>query len=404
MYFVVDISVLAAIYALAAYLTWNSIRLWRIPELAIPAASIAVALPYIKTTVLRGETDPVRRLAKLQFGVMAAYSLLAVYLVLSRAYYSRFFLLVSLAMITVWLIVDTLFISHNLRPVLVGVPSAMVDRLRQLPNASIAVLSRPELVHKADGIVVDLHEKMSPEWQAFIAKCAASGVQVYHAAAVFEALTGRVPLSHLSEGLVNGFFSNRTMYLRVKRLLDVLAVILFIPLLLPLAAFLGILIKLDSPGPVLYWQTRIGQGGVPFRIVKFRSMRVDAEANGAQQAADNDPRVTRVGRIMRRFRLDELPQFWNVLRGEMSLIGPRPEQAQFVTEYEREIPYYSWRHHVKPGISGWAQVQDGYAASLDDTLRKVEYDLYYVKHLSFWLDLSIIIRTIGTVLSGNGAR
>jgi len=133
-------------------------------------------------------------------------------------------------------------------------------------------------------------------------------------------------------------------------------------------------------------------------------MYIDAEDDGPKFAATDDPRITRIGRIMRRFRLDEIPQLWNVLKGEMSLIGPRPEQVTFARQFERELPFYSWRHLVKPGITGWAQVQHGYAAGVEDTRRKLEYDLYYVKHFSFWLDVSILMRTIGTVLTGNGAR
>src|SRR5690606_3939710 len=142
----------------------------------------------------------------------------------------------------------------------------------------------------------------------------------------------------------------------------------------------------------------------PFKMVKFRSMRVDAERSGPQFASIDDSRVTRVGRFMRKYRLDEIPQLWNVLRGEMSLIGPRPEQLAFARRFENEVPFYSWRHLVKPGVTGWAQIQDGYAAGLEDTRRKLEYDLYYVKHLSFWLDLSIVVRTIHTLITGNGAR
>lgn len=189
-----------------------------------------------------------------------------------------------------------------------------------------------------------------------------------------------------------------------SRLLDIVIVLLSFPIVLPLSILLAVFIKLDSPGPVLYWQERVGERGRPFKMVKFRSMQIDAEKDGPKFVSTTDPRVTRVGRFIRRFRLDEIPQLWNVLKGEMSFIGPRPEQVAFARAFEKELPFYSWRHLVKPGITGWAQVQDGYAAGIDDTRRKLEYDLYYVKHLSFWLDLSILIRTVGTVLTGNGAR
>src|SRR5690606_1724012 len=176
------------------------------------------------------------------------------------------------------------------------------------------------------------------------------------------------------------------------------------PLVVPLGLVVGLLVKFSSPGPVLFWQERIGERGRVFRIVKFRSMRVDAERNGAQFAASDDERITPVGRVLRRYRLDELPQLWNVLKGDMSIVGPRPEQVEFARRFEERIPFYHWRHRVKPGITGWAQVQQGYAVGIEDTIQKLEYDLYYVKHLSLWLDLSILLRTVRIIVTGFGAR
>lgn len=404
LYFVLDMAVIALIFILASIICWGSLARWRVPEVALPAATIAVSLPLTKITILRSETDRVRRLAKLHIGLLITYSLLTSYLVLSRSYYSRSFLLVSLGLILIWQVIDTLFISVKFNPRLVAIPSRMTDRIRLLPNTSVRVLQRPKLEEQVDGVVVDLHEHLQPDWQKFIAECAATGMHVYHAAAVYESYTGRVPLSHLSESMIMDYLGGGLLYRRIKRVLDISAVIISMPILLPLSIVLIVLIKLDSPGPALYWQERVGERGTPFRMVKFRSMYVEAEKNGAQFAAADDPRVTRVGRLMRRYRLDELPQLWNVLRGEMSLIGPRPEQVSFAQAFEAEIPFYSWRHNVKPGITGWAQVQQGYVAGVDDTRIKTEYDLYYVKHLSFWLDLSILLRTVGTVVSGNGSR
>lgn len=404
LYFAFDAIVICLIFAASSYATWGSLRVWADPEVMLPAAVIVIVLPLIKTTVLRNETDQIRRLAKLQLGILVAYALIATYLVFSRGYYSRYFLLSSFGMVMFWQFVDTLFISSSLRPQLVAVPSNMIDRIRLIQGSNLSVLHQPVLNCKADGVVVDLHEKLEPEWHRFIAECAASGVQVYHAAAIYESLTGRIPLSHTSETSILEFVRGRNAYRRVKRILDILAVLIALPLVLPLSLILSVVIKMDSPGPVLYWQERVGERGVPFRMVKFRSMRTDAEANGAMFASSEDPRITRVGRITRKYRLDEIPQLWNVLKGEMSIIGPRPEQVTFARAFEKEIPFYAWRHYVKPGITGWAQVQDGYAADVEDTRRKTEYDLYYVKHFSFWLDLSIVIRTIRTVLTGSGAR
>jgi lipopolysaccharide/colanic/teichoic acid biosynthesis glycosyltransferase len=172
----------------------------------------------------------------------------------------------------------------------------------------------------------------------------------------------------------------------------------------PLMALTAIAIKLDSRGPVLYTQERVGKGNRIFRIIKFRSMRTDAEVNGAVWAGEGDNRVTRVGRIIRKLRIDELPQFVNVLRGEMTFIGPRPERPIFVDMLEREIKYYKQRHLVKPGLTGWAQVRYRYGASVDDAREKFQYDLYYIKNQSPLLDAIILFETIRICLFGRGAR
>src|SRR5262249_35046094 len=173
----------------------------------------------------------------------------------------------------------------------------------------------------------------------------------------------------------------------------------------PLMATIALLIRLDSPGPILYRQERIGKDDQPFQILKFRSMYADAEQDGAPQWADlRDPRVTRVGAILRPTRLDELPQLLNVLKGEMGLVGPRPERPAFVSQFGRQIPFYGVRHSVRPGITGWAQINYQYAASLEDAKRKLEYDLFYVKNRSVFLDLAILLQTLRIILWQQGAR
>jgi lipopolysaccharide/colanic/teichoic acid biosynthesis glycosyltransferase len=166
----------------------------------------------------------------------------------------------------------------------------------------------------------------------------------------------------------------------------------------------AIAIKLDSKGPIFYRQERMGEDGKKFRLLKFRSMRANAEENGPEWAKVNDQRVTRVGRMIRKWRLDEIPQMINVLRGEMSFVGPRPERPVFVEQLEEEIPYYSLRNAIKPGITGWAQISYPYGASKEDALEKLKYDLYYVKHMSFLFDLTITFETVKTVVLGRGAR
>src|SRR3954447_1447426 len=189
-----------------------------------------------------------------------------------------------------------------------------------------------------------------------------------------------------------------------KRALDGGLGLLLLVLLLPLMLLVALAVVLDSPGPALYAQTRVGRGGVPFRLLKFRSMVEDAERDGPRWAAVGDPRVTRVGRVIRHCRLDELPQLLNVLKGEMSLVGPRPERPEFVPALAAALPGYEGRHAVKPGLTGSAQVEQGYAASVEDAAEKLRHDLYYVENRSLGLDLLVLARTVRVVLLGEGAR
>ncbi len=190
----------------------------------------------------------------------------------------------------------------------------------------------------------------------------------------------------------------------LKRLRDFVLAVAAIVLFAPLMALIALAVKLDSPGPVLFRQTRVGWKGRPYRLLKFRSMRQDAEAGGARWAELNDPRVTRVGKWIRRLHIDELPQLFNVLAGQMSFIGPRPERPEFVRYLEREIPLYPLRHSVPPGITGWAQVKYPYAASVEDARQKLQYDLYYIRNASPLLDLRILLLTVRTLVFLQGSR
>jgi exopolysaccharide biosynthesis polyprenyl glycosylphosphotransferase len=226
----------------------------------------------------------------------------------------------------------------------------------------------------------------------------------YHATTVYESLTGRVALAHVCERYPGSFEADAGND-SSKRALDLVLLVLLAPLLLPLMLLVALAVKIDAPKePILFCQERVGLGGRTFCMLKFRSMRSDAAAKGAQYARPRDARVTRVGHFIRKYRLDELPQMWNVLRGEMSLIGPRPEQVPFVEEYARDLPFYRCRHLVRPGITGWAQVNQGYTADALETRVKLEYDLYYIRHHSLWLDLLIVIKTVGVIFTGYGAR
>ncbi len=237
--------------------------------------------------------------------------------------------------------------------------------------------------------------------------CKLRGVQVTDLQSFFEREQGRIRLDSLKaswlifgEGCRQGLVRET-----VKRLFDVMASSLLLAVTLPVIVLTALLIKLEDRGPVFYRQERVGQGGRVFDILKFRSMKSDAERDGKPKwAKSNDDRITRIGRFIRRTRIDELPQIINVLRGEMSFVGPRPERPFFVRQLVQEIPFYAARHSVKPGITGWAQVRYPYGASLDDASQKLQYDLYYVKNHTLFLDLLILVETVEVVLWGKGAR
>lgn len=232
------------------------------------------------------------------------------------------------------------------------------------------------------------------------------GREVVDGHALLEEESGRLSIDHLKPStlIFSTGFQRRMLTMRVKRWMDLALSSVGLTLLFPLFALVGLIIKLDSPGPVFYRQVRVGLRGGPYIMWKFRSMRHDAERNGAAWASHNDPRVSRVGRWLRKWRIDELPQLINVFRGEMSLVGPRPERPVFVRELRKSIPYYDIRHVVKPGITGWAQIRFRYGASQEDAHMKLQYDLYYVKNLSLALDLKIMARTIKVILASEGAR
>lgn len=240
-----------------------------------------------------------------------------------------------------------------------------------------------------------------------ILDCRAMGVSVTTMAALFERMTGRVPVEHVGQDLSIVMPISRSpthrLYRSAKRGIDILASVaglLAVALLIPPIWLAN---RMTAPGDLFFRQTRVGRHGETFQIIKFRSMIMDAEKlTGAVWASETDPRITPVGRFLRKTRIDELPQFWNVFRGEMSLIGPRPERPEFVDELSHTIPYYGVRHAVRPGISGWAQVKYRYGASAEDSLRKLEYDLYYIKHEGFFLDFVIALKTVQTMLGFKG--
>ena len=232
------------------------------------------------------------------------------------------------------------------------------------------------------------------------------GVVIEDTSELMERLLGRLPLDGLNPStlIFTHGFNIKTSHQIVRRLISIIASFVGLVLCSPFLPFIILAVRLSSPGPIFFRQTRVGLHGHPFSLIKFRTMRQDAEANGAVWATKNDSRITPLGKFMRRTRLDEIPQLWNVLRGDMGFVGPRPERPEFVQWLTQEIPFYEIRHIVRPGLTGWAQVRYQYGASLEETKRKLEYDLYYIKHVSLGLYLLIIFETIKTIVLRRGAQ
>ncbi len=283
--------------------------------------------------------------------------------------------------------------------------------------------------HQVDLVVVAITHEKSPPLINALTKISWNGCQLTDMPGLYEFLAGKVPIEHISDTwfYLNSMQVNRIYYRHLKRLVDLGLAIIGLVTSSPLFLFIALAIKLDSPGPVFFRQERLGQDGNPFQILKFRTMVPEAEQNGPQWASENDFRITKVGQLLRKLRLDELPQLLNILRGDMSFVGPRPERKVFIQEFQElvpdlrpgrrgsdakvemvqygfkeKIPYYSYRLMVKPGLTGWAQVMYPYASSLEQTLEKLQYDLYYIKNMGFFLDLAILLKTMRIVLFRRG--
>lgn len=339
-----------------------------------------------------------------------AYGLVLVMIFGLRLVYSRAVLTASFVIAVLTAFGIAFAVERLVKPVFFVVPGGDVDTLHDIAEARWLILDEPTVSDDSHAMIVaDFRHDHSPDWERMLARTAVGGRTVYHSKLLRESLTGRVTIEHLSENSFGSLLPNLA-YRRIKRLVDLVSCLVLIPLLAIPMALIALLIKLDSSGSVFFRQKRVGYRGDVFEMVKFRSMRSRAPTADVNDARDDamtrndDDRVTRVGRLLRRTRLDELPQILNVLRGEMSWIGPRPEAVPLSKWYESEIPFYSYRHIIRPGISGWAQVHQGHVTDLDAIHQKLAYDFYYVKYFSAWLDIVIALRTIPTMIGGFGAR
>ncbi len=276
-----------------------------------------------------------------------------------------------------------------------------------IPRSAIHDLGRFVENLGVSEVVLALQERRNALPLKDLLRIKTKGVHVNDFSSFIERETGRVDLDTINPSWLifsDGFSSSRMFSSAVKRVFDITASVILLALTLPLIVLFAALVKLDSKGPAFFRQTRVGLYGEPFTLIKLRSMRTDAEKDGAKWAEENDPRITRLGRFIRKVRIDELPQTWSVLKGEMSFVGPRPEVPSFVESLEQEIPFYGERHMVKPGITGWAQINFPYGASVEDSRCKLEYDLYYAKNYTPFLDFVVLLQTLRVILWPEGAR
>ena len=334
----------------------------------------------------------------------------AVGVVAMRPYWSRPFVAVTFA---VWTL---LALAHRAirrrRPwteklVLVTKEKGLVEDMRDSRQAEVVDVldpagSPPESLDPSVVLVVDLRPVLSDRMAQFVSSWDLAGHRIRTLTKAYEEYTGRLPVVHLIEGWEIAAPVSRREYATVKRPLDTFLIVVTLPLWIFLAAVIWIGVRLDSSGPAIHRQTRVGRDGALFTLYKFRTMALGAEDGGPRFTSVDDERLTRAGSLLRRIHLDEIPQLWNVLRGDLALVGPRPERPEFTRPYEASIPFYAYRHLVRPGVTGWAQVNYGYADDQAGAIEKLTFDLYYVKHMSQWLDAQILGSSIWAVLSGFG--
>jgi len=331
------------------------------------------------------------------------YALCMLPVLILRIEVSRYLLGISCILAMFWFQIEYIVTEKFRSPKLAVVPGGQAADLLPLPGILARELRQPDLEGvRYDAVVADF-TCLTPEWERFLTRCALNRIPVHDARSVYESLTGRVRINRMAENDIGSLLPSM-LYERLKMVFDWVLILLTLPISVPLVILAIIAVRLESPGPAIYTQERIGRGNKSFKIYKIRSMRFDQDEASSQFAGEDDPRITRVGRVLRKYRIDELPQFVNILKGDMSLIGPRPEQPDFVAHFDQELPFYSYRHVVKPGITGWAQVRQGYAADVDQTREKIEHDFYYIKHCSLFLDVFILFLTVKTLLTGFGAR
>jgi lipopolysaccharide/colanic/teichoic acid biosynthesis glycosyltransferase len=327
-----------------------------------------------------------------------------VFILFFRTTYSIQVYLVSYLLTLIWCYMG-FFVGKRYRIVRYALlPFGEAKELDSAHGVLFEILKKPDIAdQRYNAILADFNnKKLTPEWEKFLAKCTLFRIPVYSVKRIRESLLGRIQVDHLSENEYGSLLPS-SYYEQIKRAIDLVTAIGILPILIPFFILISILIRMESKGCVFFIQERMGFRGRTFKMFKFRSMYIDQKGSGFTKE-NKDPRITKIGKFIRKFRIDELPQIFNIFLGQMSFIGPRPESYELSQWYEKDVPFFAYRHVVRPGISGWAQVEQGYAAEVDGMKIKLEYDFYYIKNFSFWLDLLITFKTIKTILTGFGAR
>lgn len=341
--------------------------------------------------------------------VVMVMTLAGLFLFIFRLPYSVYYLLTSWSLILIFCFVMQWLVRSSQVLNIAYIPIGRCLELPKIDGVNWIELDKERIKHSlvCDSVVADFSdEQLRGEWEKELANISLGGVPVYHVVQVKETLTGRIAIKHLHENHFGSLLPS-PFYVAFKRFMDIIIVLFTAPIIMIICLITALMIKIESRktgGSVFFVQTRIGKGGKPYQMYKFRSMIPTSESDGAKMATTGDMRITPFGHFIRKMRIDELPQFINILKGDMSLIGPRPEQVSFVEQFNENIPFYRYRHIVRPGLSGWAQVMQGYAGNEDETRVKLEYDFYYIKNFSLTLDLLILIKTIQTIFTGFGAR
>jgi lipopolysaccharide/colanic/teichoic acid biosynthesis glycosyltransferase len=382
----------------------DHVQLWDQTQTSLYVA-VAVVLSQLwiaKLSRYPGE-DPISSVLP---GVAMGFGVVLLIILAGQLPYARSLLFLGFLGAAAWYGLVSVLWSRRRKPRLAIVPVGGAASLEQLYNADWLRLSRPANtvgLDKVDGVVADLSADMPREWADFVISCATAGTAVYDLRHTRELMTGRVSLTH-AEGIgVNALLPQRG-YLTIKSVIDFVAAVAVLPAFLVVIGVTAIAIMAESRGPAFYVQKRVGYRGRQFYCYKLRSMRVGADSVGPSFTAEGDARITRVGRVIRKYRIDELPQIFNILRGEMSWIGPRPEAVALALDYERHIPFYAFRHAVKPGISGWAAIRQGNVAEVEAATVKLEHDFFYIKNISPSLDAFIAAKTVWTMLTGFGSK